>query len=57
MRKFAEKMPSIEHGVTQAKTLDEEISIRKSFGMLFCISANLRAGIAPAVLRIQQVDV
>lgn len=43
---IAAKILSIEHGVTQAKALNEEISIRKSLGMLFCIPANRRAGIA-----------
>jgi SP family myo-inositol transporter-like MFS transporter 13 len=41
-----EKVLAIEYGVTQAKALNEEISIRASLGMLFGIPANRRAGIA-----------
>ncbi|KAK4542334.1 hypothetical protein LTR36_006790 [Oleoguttula mirabilis] len=43
---IAQKMLSIEVGVTQAKALNEEISTRKSLSMLFMIPANRRAGIA-----------
>lgn len=42
----AEKLIAIEYGVTQAKALNEEISIKASLGMLFSIPANRRAGIA-----------
>lgn len=41
-----QKVLSIELGVTQSKALNEEISLRKSLGMLFIIPANLRAGVA-----------
>ena len=41
-----EKLLSIEHGVNAAKSLNEEISLRKSMNMLFTIPANRRAGIA-----------
>ena len=41
-----EKVLAIEYGVTQAKALNEEISVRASLGMLFGIPANRRAGIA-----------
>ena len=41
-----EKLLSIEHGVNAAKSLNEEISLRKSMNMLFAIPANRRAGIA-----------
>jgi SP family myo-inositol transporter-like MFS transporter 13 len=41
-----EKLISIEHGVNAAKSLNEEISLRKSMKMLFTIPANRRAAIA-----------
>jgi SP family myo-inositol transporter-like MFS transporter 13 len=41
-----EKVLAIEYGVTEAKALNEEISIKASLGMLFGIAANRRAGIA-----------
>ncbi|KAI7232039.1 myo-inositol transporter [Hortaea werneckii] len=40
------KVLSIERGVTEAKALNEEISIKASLGMLFRKPANRRAGIA-----------
>ncbi|KAK3641103.1 hypothetical protein LTR56_011549 [Elasticomyces elasticus] len=52
----AEKILSIEHGVTQSKSLNEEISIRKSLSLLFMIPANRRAGIAACGLMFFQAD-
>lgn len=43
---IVEKVATIEFGVSQAKALDEEQSVRKSLRELFCVPANLRAGIA-----------
>jgi len=43
---IAEKVLSIEYGVTQSKAIEEEQSVRKALRDLFCIPANLRAGIA-----------
>lgn len=40
------KLLSIELGVNAAKSLNEEISLRKSMSLLFTVPANLRAGIA-----------
>ena len=50
-------MLAIESGVSQAKSLNEEISIRASLSMLFSIPANRRAGIAACGLMFfQQVS-
>lgn len=43
---IANKVATIEYGVSQSKALDEEQSVRKSLQQLFCVPANLRAGIA-----------
>ena len=40
---IADKIQSIENGVTQAKTLNEEVLLRKSLKNLFTIPANIRA--------------
>jgi SP family myo-inositol transporter-like MFS transporter 13 len=45
-QQIQEKLLSIEHGVNAAKSLNEEISLRKSMHMLFTIPANRRAAIA-----------
>lgn len=51
------KVLSIERGVTEAKALNEEISIKASLGMLFGKPANRRAGIAACGLMFfQQVS-
>lgn len=41
----ANKMLSLEYGVSQAKALNEEYSLRKSLSSIFTVPANLRATI------------
>jgi MFS transporter, SP family, solute carrier family 2 (myo-inositol transporter), member 13 len=41
-----DKVSSIEQGVTQAKALEEEVSVRNALKNLFCIRANFRSLIA-----------
>ena len=41
-----DKVASIEYGVTQSKTLEEEATVGKALRELFCIPANLRAATA-----------
>ncbi len=43
---ITDKVLSIEQGVTQAKALEEEMTVTKSLKTLFFIPANLRACIA-----------
>ena len=43
---IADKMLSIEQGVSQAKALEEEVTVRKALKNLFFVPANLRALIA-----------
>ena len=45
-QQIQEKLISIEHGVNASKSLNEEISLRKSMNLLFTVPANRRAGIA-----------
>lgn len=42
----ANKMLSLEYGVSQAKALNEEYSLRKSLSSIFTVKANMRATIA-----------
>lgn len=42
----ADKVATIEYGVSQARALEEEQSVRKALHDLFLIPANLRAGTA-----------
>ena len=56
-QQIAEKVASIEYGVSQAKALEEEASVAKALRDLFCIRANLRALIAACGLMFfQQVS-
>jgi SP family myo-inositol transporter-like MFS transporter 13 len=41
-----DKVSSIEQGVTQAKALEDEVSVRNALKNLFCIHANFRALVA-----------
>lgn len=43
---IANKVATIEHGVSQSKAFDEEQSVRKSLRELFFVPANLRAATA-----------
>ena len=42
-QQVVDKMASIEHGVAQAKAIEDDVSVRKALSNLFLVPANLRA--------------